>query len=196
MGFFARLFSLKSSQNLSRHALKVMCDTQGMYGDEKHQINRQIIRQFSESDNLLDILAVAIAYSGEGAKYRLESIHFFERFLANPAEIPRLPNTFDGHGNLAPYFSYRDIYTKLGRFYLSELNFDKAIECYRHVIELDGPEEVVGYTLIGNVYTKVNIDQCVHFYEELKQKPAIWNKDAPFLETKYQDALAAKRVCL
>ena len=198
MNFIKHLFFSKALQKTSHTALRIMRDTESMYGDEKHRINRQIIRQFSDSNNPLDILAVAIAYSGEGAKYRLESIHFFERFLAHPAEIPCLPNTFDFHGNPAPYFSYRTIYTILGGFYLSELFFDKAIECYRHVIELDGPEEIVGYTLIGNVYAKIDINQCVRYYEELKRTPSIWSKDESFLEKKIPrcPCPAAKRLYL
>ena len=207
MGFLKRLFSSNSAEettnsikrqkslrkSVDRNALKIMYETRGMYGDEKHSINRDVIQRFSNSNAPLDILAVALAYAGEGAKYRLESIDFFERFLAQPADIPRDPNAWVSLEENAPYFSYRDIYTTLGKFYTAELMFDKAIDCYHHVIQIDNGKEYVGYTLIGDVYTKIDINQCVAYYEELKRNTRLWTKDKDLFESKYTKALELQK---
>ena len=161
-----------------KSALEQTFDKFSYFGEEKHKFNNKIIDKYKNSSNSDDILAVAIAYLGEGSQYRKESIKYFENFLKFPSR--------------QSYFSAWYIYSSLATLYEKEYLFDKAITCLQILIKLDNGSNCADYTRIGDILVKIDVDKAIDFYEELK-KEDVYNKYKQIFDTKYKEILLKKQ---
>lgn len=188
MGLFDTL-----NRNTRTEAIKIMADTESWYAEDKHRVNQDVIKRFADSNFPLDQLAVALAYTGEGAKYRLNAINYFERYFKRPAVIPVYSNRLI-NGHPAPYFSDWTLYTTLGELYAAESMLDKAIDCYQKAIETTGGSNSSDYIRIGSLYERKDINLAIKYYESLKTQPKIWSRHERSLSQAY-DELSRKQTC-
>lgn len=203
MGFLGNIFKNSKEANayqISDHyrinenrvqkcnsALLTVFDFNSLIGPTRHDIQQAIINKWHASDNPLDILAVAIAYEREGAKFRTDAIKYFERYFQDPVKVPLMSDFYRGYPN-RPLFSDWLIYSMLGSLYEKEYMFEKAIHCYKQLIIADKGTNSADYTRIGDVLCKISIDECVLYYKNLLQE----HHSSDFKRTfniKYNEAL-------
>lgn len=153
------------------YALKFAYDNTPIIGEQRHINNQLIIKKYQLSNNPLDILAVGISYEREGAIYRKQAIDFLEKFLKNPAPIPYNNNTFPPR----PLFSYWFIYSTLATLYEKEHNFNQALYYLRFLPKESKYNNPADYTRYGDVLIKIDVNQAVRYYENIKRQP-IYNK--------------------
>ena len=147
------------------------------FGEEKHIFNNKIIDKYKNSTNSDDILAVAIAYLGEGAQYRKEAITCFEYFLKFPSK--------------QSFFSLWYIYSSLATLYEKEYMFREALTCLQILTKLDNNTNCADYTRMGDVLVKIDVDEAIQFYEDLK-KDAVYNKFKRVFDNAYEEILLKK----
>lgn len=179
MGIF-NLFKNKEKKlifNKKLDALTQVFNAYSFFGEEKHTFNNEIINNYCNSNNANDILAVAMSYLGEGAKYRKDAIYYFEKYLENPTS--------------QKYFSNWLIYSSLADLYEKEYVFDKALICLQNLIKLDNNTNCADYTRIGNILTKIDINQAVDYYKSLKKKK-IYSQYEEIFDNAYREVLLKK----
>ena len=153
--------------NPQKTAIRLMYDNTSVIGEARHENNRYIINKYNNSLKPLDILAVAVSYEREGAAYRKQAIEYYERFLDNPDEIPIVPNCFVANGKPKQYISYWSIYSSLATLYEKEYIFDKAITYLNKLPKESDYNNPSDYTRVGDVLAKIDINQCVEYYNNL-----------------------------
>lgn len=183
MGLFSVLF--KSNEP---SAIQLAYNNNSVIGTDRHTNNRYIIDKFKSSNKPLDILAVAISYEREGASYRLQAIEYFERFLSNPVSIPIVPHAYTAYGQPKPMFSYWMIYSTLGSLYERENNFEQALKYYKLLPKESNYDNPADLTRIGDILTKVDINQAVDYYEDLKKQP-VYKKYKKVIDNAYSFTL-------
>ena len=159
-------------------ALERVFDKYSYFGEKKHKFNQQIINSYSLSNNSNDILAVAISYLGEGAKYRKQAIEYFEKYLKFPSD--------------QKYFSSWFIYSSLADLYEKEYMFKNALTCLQILTKLDNNSNCADYIRMGNILTKIDVNEAVKFYEDLK-KESFYNMHKDALDNAYKDVLLKKQ---
>lgn len=147
-----KIFNIFRKQN-NINALKIMKDTYSTIGHKRHEYSLEIISNYNKSKNPLDILAVAIAYEREGAKFRKNSIEYYEKYLSF-----KITN---------PFFDYWQIYSSLAKLYEKEYEFGKALYCLNKLIQIDDGNNPSDYIRIGDIYTKQDINKAITYYENL-----------------------------
>lgn len=129
--------------------LKLVFEYEGLPAEQKKASCRELIDKYKESSSSLDILAVAKAYDCLGATYRNQAISYYERFFANPVQIP--------------YASYEQqnatlwiIHSNLAKLYEREYLWDKAIEQLQILIGLEqyGIMVVTDHCRIADILVK------------------------------------------
>ncbi len=160
-----------------KSALEQTFDKVSYFGKEKHDFNNMIINKYKTSANPDDILAVAIAYFGEGSQFRKESINYFEKFL-------------NFHSDQS-YFSTWYIYSSLATLYEKEYMFKEALTCLQILTKLDNNTNCADYTRIGNILVKIDINKAIQFYEELKASN-VYIKYKKIFDNAYNDILQKK----
>lgn len=160
-----------------KSALEQTFDKFSYFGEEKHIFNEKIINKYKNSTNSDDILAVAIAYLGEGAQYRKEAITCFEHFLKFPSK--------------QSFFSAWYIYSSLATLYEKEYMFREALTCLQILTKLDNKTNCADYTRMGDVLVKIDVDEAIQFYEDLK-KDAVYNKFKRVFDNAYEEILLKK----
>ena len=184
MGFFTKLFNF----SISKSAIQPAYNNNSIIGEARHTNNQNIINNYKNSEMPLDILAIAISYEREGAKYRKEAINFYEKFLLNPVEIPILPNRYTENKKPVRMFSYWDIYSSLATLYEKEYNFDDAIKYLKKLPKESNYKNPADYTRVGDVLAKIDINKSVKYYEKL-MTTATYKKFKRPIDIKYRDAL-------
>lgn len=120
-----------------------------------------------------ECLAVAYAYMYKGAEYRPEAIRYFERYLTKPVKVP----------------GYRGIYIDLGKLYEAEYDFANA-EKYYKLFTQRNKGNTLGYTLLANLYAKIDIDKAVDFvYNVLLSDYAKTDLFKNHMQIKYDELL-------
>ncbi|MEE1219534.1 MAG: hypothetical protein U0L20_06395 [Ruminococcus sp.] len=184
MGFLSKFFKKVNTKS----AIELAHDNTPVIGEQRHINNWNIIDNYKQSENPLDILAVAISYEREGAKYRKESIFFYEKFLTNPTETPILPNRYLEGRKPVRMFSNWQIYSSLANLYEKEYEFTKAIEYLKKLPKESGYKNSADYTRVGDVLAKVDINECVSYYENLITT-STYKKFTSVIDCKYKEAL-------
>lgn len=183
MSLLTNLFKSKEPS-----ALQQAYNNNSVIGEDRHINNRRIIDKYKSSDKPLDILAVAISYEREGASYRPQAIEYFERFLSNPAPIPIIPNAYTIDRKPKPMFSYWMIYSRLAALYESKYEFEKAIKYLRLLPKESNYDNPADFTWIGSVLIKIDVNEAVKYYQELKTQP-VYNKFKRIFDNAYADVL-------
>ena len=117
-----------------------------------------VILRYSDSENPLDMLAVAIAYSKKGAYFRKQAIEYFEKYYTNPVPA-KIPN--------ADYalFDERNLKLTLADLYEKEYEFEKAILTLRNYYKTIGKKDEVIVDRIGQILVKIDVNKAVDYYE-------------------------------
>lgn len=195
--FFIKTFSLSHPQQIRKsreippshsEALLIIYNASAVIGPKRHEINQDIIAKYYASKSQLDVLAVAIAYSREGAKYRKQAILYYEKYIQSPVCVPMMKYSNTDR----PLFSMWEIYSDLGNLYEREYEFEKAIRCYERLIQESKESNPADYTRIGDVLTKIDINQCVEYYRSLQTK-APYQKHKYAFDTALAEALEKQR---
>lgn len=164
-------------------ALKLAYDNTPTIGKERHINNQRIIKEYHNSNNPLDILAVGISYEREGTLYRQKAISCLETFLRNPVPIP-----FD---NISypprPLFSYWFIYSTLATLHEKEHSLEKALYYLRLLPKESNYNNPADYTRFGDVLIKIDVNKAVSYYENIKKQP-IYNKFKRSIDIAYSKA--------
>lgn len=171
-----KIFNIFRKQN-NIDALKIMKDTYSTIGSKRHEYSLEIINNYGKSKNPLDILAVAIAYEREGAKFRKNSIAYYEKYLSF-----KITN---------PFFDDWLIYSSLANLYEKEYEFNKALFCLNKLINLDNGNNPGDYTRIGDIYVKQDIDKALLYYENL-MKTSCYEKHKIAIDYAYNDVKIKK----
>lgn len=179
--------NVSASRNTSFSAIEYMHNNKSTIGEQRHINSRYIIDNFANSTNPLDILAVAIAYENEGAAFRHLSIAYYERFLTNPVDVPNIPNAYI-EGKPVKMFSNWCIYSSLAKLYEKEYDYKNAIKYLKKLPKESKYNNPADYRRIGDVLAKIDIDQCVEYYKDLK-KQAIYTKFQGNIDSYYAEAL-------
>ncbi len=169
-------------------AIMLMFNNTSVIGEQRHSNNWNIINGYSNSENPLDILAVAVSYEREGAEYRKKAIDYYEKFLENPSEIPVVPNLIGTNGKPIRCISLWQIYSSLADLYEKEYEFKNAIKYLKKLPKESGYKNSADYTRVGNVLAKIDINECVKYYEDLMTKPA-YQKFKRQIDICYSNAL-------
>lgn len=157
-----------------KSALEKVFDKYSYFGEEKHRFNQKIINKYKSSNDSDDILAVAISYLGEGNQYRKQSIEYFERFLKFPSH--------------QRFFSSWFIYSSLASLYEKEYMFKESLTCLQILAKLDKDSNCADYTRMGDVLAKIDINEAVKFYEDLRNE-SFYTKYKTTFDKAYQEAL-------
>lgn len=161
-----RLQQIKQSR-----ALQLAYNNTSVIGEARHKNNFIIIDSYQNSDDPLDILAVAFSYEREGASYRRQAISYFERFLSNPAPIPLVINHTNYDGKQLPLFSNWCIYSTIATLYEKEYDFENALKYLKLLPKESNFKNPSDYTRIGDVLEKIDINQAVSYYQDLIKQP-------------------------
>lgn len=194
MGFFDRFKKQKQitvTAYKDEDALLKAYNNTAIIGEKRHTVNQSIIKEYKESDNPLDILAVAISLEREGAAFRRQSITYFERFLSNSVPIPFVPDTYLSDRNPKPMFSYWYIYSTLATLYEKEYDFSNAIKYLQKLPKESDYNNSADYTRQGDVLAKIDINEAIRYYEQLKTTAA-YKKHKNAIDYAYADALKKK----
>lgn len=182
MGLLSNLFKTKES------AIMLMYHNTSVIGEKRHTNNWNIINKYAKSNFPLDILAVAVSYDREGAKYRKQAIEYYEKFLSNPVEIPIIPNAYDLKGKPHRCISYWEIYSNLANLYEKEYQFDMAIKYLKKLPKESNYNNSADYTRVGDLLAKVDINKSVQYYENLIKK-STYKKFKREIDVHYKEAL-------
>ena len=182
------LFKIKHPKNQGYNAIKLVYDNTSVTGKQRHATNQFIISKYSESDEPLEILAVAVSLDREGAKYRKQAIEYYERFLENPVEIPIVPGLTNGNGKPVRCISYWQLYSSLGTLYEKEHNYEAAAKCYRLLPKESNYSNIADFTRCGNALYMVDIQLCIEYYLNLMKDPKLIKYKKEF-EKKYREYL-------
>ena len=180
--------SNKSVTNIETSALQQAYNNTSVTGIDRHINNRKIINQYQNSNDPLDLLAVAFSFEREGVSCRKQAISYFERFLEKPSPIPIIPNTYTSEGDPKPLFSYWEIYSTLASLYEKEHDFDNALKYLRLLPKESNYNNPADYIRVGDVLAKVDINQAVVYYEELK-KDRVYQEHKRAIDIAYSQAL-------
>ena len=180
--------SNKIGTDIETSALQQAYNNTSVTGIDRHINNRKIINQYQNTNDPLDLLAVAFSFEREGVSYRKQAISYFERFLEKPSPIPIIPNTYTSEGDPKPLFSYWEIYSTLASLYEKEHDFDKALKYLRLLPKESNYNNPADYTRVGDVLLKIDINQAVEYYEELKKEP-VYQKHKRAIDIAYSKVL-------
>lgn len=139
------------------NALQVIDYYYAVIGPERHVIADLVIEIYKNSSNPYDILGVAYAYMWQGAKYREESIQYFEILIEN----------YNLSYIRSESINEWSVYSNLADLYEKEYQFEKAIACLYKCIKADNGNNPADYIRIGNILVKVDISQAECFYLKL-----------------------------
>ena len=119
-----------------------------------------VILKYGNSEKPLDLLAVAIAYSKKGARYRKKAIEYFEKYYENP--IPAaLPNSE------YPLFDERYLALNLSDLYEKEYEFEKAVSVLNGYLQNVNSKDMVFIEKIGQILVKIDINKAVSYLESM-----------------------------
>lgn len=189
----AKLNYVKENYSIEHQAIGLAFETEAAIHAERHVISQIIIIKYKDSDNPTDILAVAIAYTREGAKYRKIAINYFERFFKNSQELPVMPfgAVHPGFGETDDYqrrVIYSDWYlhSTLSELYEKEYEYEKAIAELKLCIECSHGENSADYTRIGDNLIKISTDKAKAYYDGLLQSE-VYKKHKTAIDYAYRD---------
>ena len=144
-----------------------------------HEIATNVINNYAESNFPLDQLAVSLAYINLGANSRKKAIEYMEKYMSNP--------------NPQSYFSAWEIYSFLGALYEKEYDFEKAINCYKKLVEINSGRNCGDYKRVADVLSKIDINQCVKYWENVIIKSACYKTDKAWIDHFYEEALTKQK---
>lgn len=132
----------------------------GVLYKPRYILHEIIILKYSDCDNPLDRLAVALAYETKGAQYREQAILFFEDSInrVNRNDL-----------NLFAAFQPLFLYNKLSVLYEKEHRFDEALKSAEMAIKELDFDAPYYYLRVGDILKKCDINQCVEYFSELKR---------------------------
>lgn len=157
---FDKLHFVEENYTNSNLAFGLACETDPTIGLARHILSQLIFLKYKESDNCLEILAVAIALSREGAYYRRSAIKYFEKFFSleiddKDAEL------------ISTRYSDWYLHSILADLYEKEYEFQKAVNQLEKCIQASGGQNPADYTRIGDILIKCDIQQAKEYYDEL-----------------------------
>lgn len=116
-----------------------------------------VISKYSNSENVLDQLAVALAYSRKGAEFRSRALEHFEKFNLNAIHNMPQSNGYPLYTNNTITLIFADLYEK-------EYQFDKALDMLNKIVTED---DLRTREKIGNLLVKIDINRAVDYFKKL-----------------------------
>lgn len=150
----------------------------------KHDVLDKAIKLCKNKIHPEAYFITARAYKLKGAKYRLEVIKNYNKYLKNPTfdrfgGKSRIASIHKGGKWLTPKSELSDTYLHLGDAYSGEYQFDRALKCFEESLKLD-PDNTSAYCRLAEVYYKLhNLDMSIKILEDAKKtkyyrKPRVW----------------------
>lgn len=139
------------------NAIHIISDNFSVTGAPRREIADIIVENYKSSQDPLDVLGVAYAYLWKGAKFRKESIIYFEKFLSFSLE----------YDLTYPCINEWSIYSDLATLYEKEQTYSEAIACLHKCICIDKNSNAADYTRIGDILIKIDINKAEDFYIKL-----------------------------
>lgn len=169
---FLDLFLKNSLQKYQPHerAICMSFSTEAVIGSVRQILNKIIIECYKNSQQPLDILAVALTYARMHAAERPLAIQYFENYLKNPVCPPKIFHIAYEDYSFSKgrdTYSFWHIYSTFANIYEKEYMFEKAIYCLKNCIKTDNKTNPTDYIRIGNNLIKIGIDQAEQYYIRL-----------------------------
>lgn len=153
-----------------------------------HILNQIVIQKYKESDDSIDILAVAMAYCTEPVKYRKLAIQYFERYFTNPVNLTDLPKDPAAEIQCCTMFSDWFLHLKLAELYEKEYMYDEAIEQIKLRIKCVNGTNPADYIAIGDILIKIDLYKAKDYYENL-MKSEVYAQHQYSIDWHYNDVL-------
>ncbi len=144
-------------------------------------INYYVMLKYADSDNPLDIVAVAVAYSKMGAQYRSQAIMYLKKYFENSCDLS-IPDS-DGY-----FFDEPFLHKQLALLYEKEYQLQEAVSEWEKAIKQYKPtyDSVVG---LCEVLSKIDINLAVERYKEYLSSSELSENDKVFLESPMRKAI-------
>lgn len=185
MGLFDKFKQAQES------AIHLTFDNQAVIGEQRHKNNQYIIDKYADSEEPLDILAVAVALDREGAAYRTKAIEYYERFLRNPVEIPIIPH-MGSKDKPVRCVSWWQLYSSLATLYEKEHNYEMAVKYLKKLPQESQYSNRSDFTRCGNALMMIDTQLCVDYYKDLMNDPKLEKYKKEFKQ-RYLECLAELR---
>ena len=127
----------------------------------RYILHEIIIQKYADSNNPLDMLAVAAAYKTKGSYGRTQAIRYYELWLSRRDEYyQKIAESFFFDAR-EPFFSYN-----LAQLYMQEYRLDEALR-FAFIAEQHNTEHAPGFPLlIAEIYRKKDISQCIDYLKK------------------------------
>lgn len=150
------------------------CTLKGALYPERQQVLFKIIDLIGVPQTSKERFIVAKAYAWSKAEYRDKAIHYLELYLNNPLyEEAYIHNLHNYNDTLEKRKLYHlsEMYGYLGKAYIGEYDFDKALSIYEYIINIF-PENPSAY--IGKCETLIKqneLSKCYNWLLNCKKLP-------------------------
>lgn len=148
------------------------CTPKGDKFPERQQVLLKVIELIGEPNTPKERFMVAKAYAWSRANYRQQAIKYLELYLNNDlySEIIR---TYSANNSYQEGLKHHlsEMYGYLGKAYIGEYNFDKALSVYEYMID-KFPDDPPAYMGKCEVLTKQNrLQECHDWLVSCKKLP-------------------------
>lgn len=169
---FVDLFLKNSLQKYPPHecAICMSASAEAVIGPARRILNNVILECYKDSQQPLDILAIALTYARMYVAERPLAIQYFEKYLQNPMRPPKIFHIAYEDYSFSKgrdTYSLWHIFSTFADIYEKEYMFEKAIDCLKKCIKADNGTNPSDYTRIGNNLIKIDINQAEQYYIRL-----------------------------
>ena len=177
-----KLEYVRYSYSSDFQAIGLMYETKSSILKPSYILNSIIVIKYCNSENPLDIFAVAKAYERMGANFRKKAIEYNEKFLKNPVSLKN-PN--------ADWSFYRDdlLHNELSELYEKDCQFDKALEELEKAKSCSDQIFLNDITRKGDILIKISVDDAVKYYTDVLNSDTVSEDIKQWLKKPYNDAL-------
>lgn len=148
------------------------CTPEGEKYPERQQVLLKVIELIGEPKTPKERFLVAKAYAWSRANYRQQAIKYLELYLNNEL-YSEIIKTYSSNWSYQEGLKHHlsEMYGYLGKAYIGEYNFDKALSIYEYMIN-KFPDDPPSYMGKCEVLTKQNkLEECHDWLVSCKELP-------------------------
>lgn len=149
----------------------------------------EYIQTHINTTDIFEILNVAYCYDRLGAKYRKDSLLWFETFLKVYKQNKNNKSVLKQSFTTEEIWS---IYSKMAMLYEREYRWDDAIYCLNKCTEIDKGNNAEDYTRVGDILVKKDLNLAIEYYDNLAKNKVVYSKHSKIIDKKRKDVQVKK----
>lgn len=133
--FNTQILGMSTSKKYQHHVNKILkqCTPKGDKYPERQQVLLKVIELIGEPNTSKERFIVAKAYAWSRADYRKQAIKYLNLYLNNELYNEAI-NTNNFPSSQALQYHLSEMYGYLGKAYIGEYEFEKALSTYEYII--------------------------------------------------------------